>query len=193
MKAAIGGAGGILISVAVMLSTFGNVSTQILCKARTWQAMARDDLFFSRLEMLHGRYKTPNNALLAQAAWASVLLLALLSVYLLFDIRSSASYETIIAFFSATGTIFNIMTIYSLVIFRKRYPDVPRPYKAWLYPFSVIIVLLLLFFYLIVTLITALVPSLLGLLLMSSGLLYYFWKTKTRKGHSTENPGNDRR
>jgi amino acid transporter len=189
MKAAIGGAGGILISVAVMLSTFGNVSTQILCKARTWQAMARDDLFFSRLEILHGRYRTPNNALMAQAAWASVLLVALLAVYLLFDIKSGASYEMIIAFFTATGTIFNIMTIYSLVVFRKRYPDVPRPYKAWLYPFSVIMVLALLTFYLVVTLITALVPSLLGLVLMSSGLVYYFWKSKNKEKKSAHNAG----
>ncbi len=180
MKAALGGAGGILISIAVMISTFGNVSTQILCKARTWQAMARDDLFFNKLEILHERYRTPNNALLAQAAWASVLLLVLLFAYMFLDIRSNASYETIIAFFSATGTIFNIMTIYSLVIFRKRYPDMPRPYKAWLYPFSIIMVLLLLIFYLVVTLISALVPSLIGLVLMSSGLLYYRWKVKVR-------------
>ncbi len=180
MKAAIGGAGGILISLAVMVSTFGNVSTQILCKARTWQAMARDDLFFTKLGILHERYRTPNNSLLAQAAWASVILVGLLSVYLLCDIKPGASYETIIAFFSATGTIFNILTIYSLVIFRKKYPDALRPYKAWLYPYSIVAVLLLLLLYLIVTLITAPVPSLLGLILMSTGLVYYRWKAKAR-------------
>lgn len=180
MKAAIGGVGGILISIAVMISTFGNVSTQILCKARTWQAMARDDLFFKRLQFLHEKFKTPNNALLAQAVWASIMLIALLCVYLFLNMRSDTSYEIIIAFFSATGTLFNIMTIYSLVIFRKRYPDVQRPYKAWLYPFSIVIVLLLLIGYLIITLITALVPSLIGLILMSSGLVYYYWKRKKR-------------
>lgn len=176
MKAAIGGAGGILISAAVMLSTFGNVSTQILCKARTWQAMAHDGLFFTAMSPLHKTHRTPNRALIAQAAWASVILLALMAVYLTLDVKSSASYETIIAFFSATGTIFNLMTINSIFVFRKKYPDVPRPYKAWLFPYSVIIVSLLLGFYLIITMITAFIPSMVGLLLMSSGLLYYRWK-----------------
>lgn len=185
MKAAIGGAGGILISAAVMISTFGNVSTQIMVKARSWQAMARDGLFFTRLGDLHANYKTPNNALVAQAVWASVILLTLLFVYVFFNIRSDTSYETIIAFFSATGAIFNIMTIYSLFIFRKRYPHVRRPYRAWLYPFSVIFVLILMVFYLAITMITAFVPSLMGLALTSSGLIYYWRKkrsTITRSG-----------
>ncbi|HOD13733.1 MAG TPA: amino acid permease [Spirochaetota bacterium] len=181
MKAAIGGVGGVLISVAVMLSTFGNVSTQILCKARTWQAMSRDGLFFDAMSPLHERFRTPNRALVAQASWASVILLALMAVYLTLDVRSSASYETIIAFFSATGTIFNLMTINSIFVFRKKYPNVTRPYKAWLYPYSVIIVSLLLGLYLVITLITAFIPSLVGLFLMSTGLIYYRWKQTSRK------------
>ena len=181
MKAAIGGAGGVFISVAVMLSTFGNVSTQILCKARTWQAMAHDGLFFSLMSPLHRVYRTPNRALVAQAAWSSVILVALMAVYLTMNVKSSASYETIIAFFSATGTIFNLMTINSIFVFRKKYPDVNRPYRAWLYPYSVIIVSLLLGFYLVITMLTALVPSLIGLVLMSTGLVYYRWKMSSLK------------
>ena len=181
MKAALGGAGGILISGAVMLSTFGNVSTQILCKARTWQAMSRDGLFIGQLSPLHGRFRTPNIALIAQAVWASLMLLALMIIYLVYNIKSNTSYEMIIAFFSATGTIFNLMTIFSIFIFRKRYPDVARPYKAWLYPFSIIAVLLLLVVYLIITLLTAPVPSLIGLVLTSTGLLYYYGKIKAGK------------
>ncbi len=180
MKAAIGGAGGVLISIAVMLSTFGNVSTQILVKARSWQAMSRDGLFFNGLDRLHDRYKTPNRALVAQALWASVLLAMLAGVYIVLDIPSGRSYETIIAYFSATGAVFNIMTIYSIFIFRKRYPDAPRPYRAWLYPISIVIVLLLLVAYLLVTLITAFLPSMAGLLLTMTGLIYYFRKCRGR-------------
>jgi amino acid transporter len=162
-----------------MISAFGNVSTQIMVKARSWQAMARDGLFFNGLGDLHEKYKAPNNALVAQAVWASVILLTLLFVYIFFNIKSDTSYETIIAFFSATGAIFNIMTIYSLFIFRKRYPDVRRPYRAWLYPFSIILVLILMILYLVMTLVTAFLPSLLGLALTSSGLIYYLWKKKS--------------
>jgi APA family basic amino acid/polyamine antiporter len=178
MKSMLGSAGGILISVAVMISTFGNVSTQVLVKARTWQAMARDGLFFSRMGALHRKYRTPNSSLVAQAAWASVLLAGLLSAYLFFNIRSDTSYEKIIAFFSATGAIFNILTVFSIFIFRKKYPDAQRPYRAWLYPYSAIAVLLLLATYLVITFITAFLPSMVGLALTSSGLIYYFFKTR---------------
>ena len=166
MNIALGGTGGIFISAAVMLNTFGNVSTQILCKARTWQAMARDGLFFKFLGAIHPRYKTPNHSLIIQGAWASVLLL--------FAATAESSYEAIIDFFSATGSIFNIMTLASVIVLRKKFPDLHRPYKAWLYPWSVILVIILYSAFLVITLITAFLPSLMGLALTSSGLIYYY-------------------
>ncbi len=166
MQAAIGGVGGALISVAVMVNTFGNVSTQILCKARTWQAMARDGLFFRQFAIINDRFKTPNRALVFQGAWASVLLL--------FAASAQNSYEAIIDFFSCNGIIFNIMTLASVFVLRKKYPDAVRPYRAWLYPYSVIAVIAFYVIYLIITLITAFLPSMLGLLLTSTGLLYYY-------------------
>ncbi len=166
MQTAIGGLGGMFISVAVMINTFGNVSTQVLCKARTWQAMARDGLFFRSFAAIHPKYKTPNTSLIFQGLWASVLLL--------FAAQAQHSYEAIIDFFSCTGTIFNIMTIASVFILRKKYPDAARPYRAWLYPYSVIIVIAFYLFYLFITLYTAFLPSMLGLLLTSTGLVYYY-------------------
>ncbi|MDR3236916.1 MAG: amino acid permease [Spirochaetia bacterium] len=169
MQVAIGSAGGILISAAVMMNTFGNVSTQILVKARSWQAMARDGVFFKKLGELHPKYKTPNNALIVQAAWATVLMLFAATA-------AKSSYEAIIDFFSATGTIFNIMTFASVIILRKKYKDIERPYKAWFYPVSVIVVIAIYIAFLVFTLVTALVPSLTGFLLTSSGLVYYYRK-----------------
>jgi amino acid transporter len=166
MQAAIGSAGGILISAAVMMNTFGNVSAQILVKARAWQAMSRDGVFFKALGKLHPKYKTPNNALLVQAAWASALML--------FAANAQSSYEAIIDFFSANGTVFNIMTFASVIILRKKYKDLERPYKAWFYPVSVIVVIVIYAAFLILTLATAFLPSMLGLLLTSTGLLYYY-------------------
>lgn len=168
VRMAIGGTGGILISIAIMFSTFGNVSTQILCKARTWQAMARDGLFFKSCAKIHPEYKTPNYSLIAQGLWACVLLV--------FAASAKNSYEAIIDFFSCTGTVFNIMTFYSIFVLRKKYPDAPRPYRAWLYPYSTIFVISFYVIYLVITLITAFVPSILGLALTSTGLLFYYRK-----------------
>ena len=45
VQVVLGASGGILISIAVAINAFGNISTQILCKGRSWHAMARDDYF----------------------------------------------------------------------------------------------------------------------------------------------------
>jgi amino acid transporter len=58
IKVVLGATGGILISIAVAINAFGNISTQILCKGRTWHAMARDGLFFKNFGGLHPKYGT---------------------------------------------------------------------------------------------------------------------------------------
>ena len=88
-------------------------------------------------------------------------------------------YETVIDFFSATSTIFNLLTFGSIYILRKKYPDQDRPYKAFLYPTSMIIVLILYTSFLTLTLITAPIPSLLGIGLTATGSVYYFKKVRS--------------
>lgn len=166
VKMAVGTAGGVLISLTVMLNTFGNVSAQILCKARTWYAMSRDGLFVGPLSKIHPRHKTPNAALIVQASWASLLLMS--------AAFAEHAYETIIDFFSFTSSIFNVSTFIAVWILRRKYPQVPRPYRTWGYPLSLIIVLLIQIWFMITTLITAFLPSLLGIILTSTGLIYYY-------------------
>jgi len=166
MTKAMGSAGGIMIAAAVMLSTFGNVSTQILVKSRTWYSMARDGLFFSPLGRLNSKYKTPNAALVAQAGWASVLLLG--------ASLNERTYETIIDFFSFTSAVFNVSTFISVYVLRKKYPDVSRPYRAWGYPWTLIAVLVIHIWFMVVTLIDAFIPSMLGIILTCTGFIFYY-------------------
>lgn len=166
MRVAIGTTGGVLISLAVMLNTFGNVSAQIMCKARTWYAMARDGLFIRNLNRVNPRSKTPNVALVTQAGWASILLFA--------AAFAENAYETIIDFFSFTSSIFNVMTFTAVFILRRKFPNQHRPYRTWGYPYTLIVVLIIQVWFMVTTLITAFIPSLLGILLTSTGLLYYF-------------------
>ena len=166
MRTAIGATGGILISLAVMLNTFGNVSTQILCKARTWHAMARDGLFIGPIGKIHPKYKTPNRALLLQGVWASLMLCA--------ASFAASAYETIIDFFSFTSSVFNIMTFAAVWVLRKKHPEVFRPFRTPGYPFTLIVVLAIYLWFAFVTVITAPLESLLGILLTCTGLIYYY-------------------
>ena len=180
VEVVMGATGGILISIAVAINAFGNISTQILCKGRSWHAMARDGLFFDSFKKLHPTYATPNNALIGQGVWATVLLTgAILSSYFQSGDTGNNMYETVIDFFSATSTIFNILTFGSIYILRKKYPDKDRPYKAFFYPISMIVVLVLYISFLLLTLITAPIPSLLGIGLTATGSIYYFRKVRS--------------
>lgn len=165
MKVVLGSAGALLVAAAIMVSTFGNVNTQILVKSRTWYAMARDKLFFNSLSRIHPKYKTPNYSLFAQAAWASVLIIC--------ATFASSAYEAVIDYFSFTSSIFNVLTFASVYVLRKKFPDVSRPYKTWGYPITLIIVLLIQGTFMLVTLFTAFLPSLLGIGLTLTGLIYY--------------------
>lgn len=166
MQAAIGTTGGVLISLSVMVNTFGNVSTQILVKARTWYAMSRDGLFIGPLAKIHPKYRTPNTALIVQGLWATVLLLG--------AAFAEHAYEAIIDYFSFTSSIFNVSTFAAVWVLRRKYPNAPRPYKVWGYPYTLILVLLIQAWFMVTTLITALLPSLLGILLTCTGLIYYY-------------------
>jgi len=171
LQLALGSTGGILISLAIVFNTSGNVSAQIMVKSRTWYAMGRDGLFPRWLGELN-HHGVPARALLIQGFWASVLLLA--------AGLAENIYNRIIDFFSFTSTIFNISTFAAVWILRRKYPDALRPYRAWGYPYTLWIVLLIQGAFLFFTLWTAFWPSMMGAALTLTGLIYYYWRK--RKG-----------
>lgn len=42
-----------------------------------------------------------------------------------------------------SGMIFKSLTFASVIVLRKKYPDMNRPYKVWFYPFSVYLIVLI--------------------------------------------------
>ncbi len=172
MQKVFGTGGALFIAIAIMISTFTNVNTQIFCKTRTWFAMSRDGMFFEKLKYLHPKYLTPNNATWLQAVWASVLLL--------FATSSENAYESIIDYFAFTSGVFNTLTFAALWVLRIKMPKANRPYKAWGFPYTLIIVLAIQVFFMVTTLITSFTASLFGIALTCTGLIYYFMVVKKR-------------
>ena len=180
MGKSLGITGASVLAILVMLSTFGNTSAQIMVKSRTWYAMARDRLFPRMFGVLHATYKTPNQAILLQAGWATCLL-----CYAHF---SSNAYESLIDLFSFTSAVFNILTITSVVILRKKIPLSKRPggggnkgnnitqklFQAPFFKTTVSITLLIHIWFLVVTLISRPYASLMGVGLTLTGLFYYY-------------------
>lgn len=171
----LGNAGKTIFTLGAFISIFGSCNGCVLAFPRQYYAMAKDGLFFKTFAKVHPKYKTPVPALIASAV---------VSILLIFT--GTFSQLTTMVVFSAW--IFYIMTIFSLFILRKKYPDMERPYKAWGYPVLPIIVVIASTFILINTLIEDPRSSLIGLIVPLIGVpVYYIFKNRMNGGAQEKN------
>jgi basic amino acid/polyamine antiporter, APA family len=75
-KASLGPWAGILVAVAILISTFSSTNSVLLTAPRVFFAMANDNLFFAKLAEVHPRFGTPAFAILVLGLWSCVLALA---------------------------------------------------------------------------------------------------------------------
>ena len=167
MSAMVGPVGATLISLAILCSTFGALSANVLAGPRVLFAMARDGVFFEPLAKIHPRAETPAHAIWALAIWASVLSL-------------SGGYEHLITMSQFANWIFFTMVISSVILLRRRHPEWERPYRVPGYPWTVIVFVLVSSVFVVNTLVGSATSSLLGLGLLLCGIPFYVWSTRRR-------------
>jgi APA family basic amino acid/polyamine antiporter len=156
-----------MTAVAIMVSSFGSLQASVLANSRIPFAMARDGLFFRSLVRLSPRSNVPVRAILAQAAWGSVLAL-------------SGSYDTLTDSVIFASWLFYGLTTASLFIFRKTMPDAPRPYRAHGYPVVPMIFLLATAALLVNTFVAAPREALQGVAVLAAGLpFYWYWSRRS--------------
>jgi APA family basic amino acid/polyamine antiporter len=66
-----------IMTIVALVSLLASISAMPFAGPRVCFAMARDGLFFGGAARLHPRYRTPAVAIIAQAAWSSLLVLVL--------------------------------------------------------------------------------------------------------------------
>ncbi len=128
-KIIFGQAGTIIIAIMIMISTFGCNNGIILAGARVYYTMANDKLFFSKVGKLN------NNQVPANALWLQCIFACAWSL--------SGKYGQLLDMISFVVVGFYILTIIGIFILRKKRPDLPRPYKAFGYPFLPLIYILM--------------------------------------------------
>jgi APA family basic amino acid/polyamine antiporter len=162
-----------IVSAAVLVSIFGGLNGAILAGPRIYYAMAKDELFFRKAAEIHPRYRTPGFSIFIQALWTSVLVI-------------SGTVEQLITFSMFIGIAFWALTASAVFILRKKYPDLPRPYKIWGYPCVPAIFVIASIGILLNTLVQRPVESLIGIVFTVLGIpVYYLWCRKSRKKAST--------
>jgi APA family basic amino acid/polyamine antiporter len=151
-----------LTAAALMVSSFGSLHASVLANSRIPFAMARDGLFFRSLAKLSPRSKVPIRAILAQAAWGSVLAV-------------SGSYDTLTDSVVFVSWVFYGLSIASLFIFRRTMPHAHRPYRALGYPVVPFIFLIVTVALLLNTFVAAPRQALQGVAVLLAGLPFYWW------------------
>jgi APA family basic amino acid/polyamine antiporter len=121
MSVVFGDYAAIIMAVFIMISTFGCNHGLILAGPRVYYAMAKDGLFFRKVGQLNKK-GVPGFALAVQCIWSVLLCL-------------SGTYSDLLDYVIFAVLIFFSLTILAIFILRTKRPDIPRPYKAFGYPF----------------------------------------------------------
>ncbi|HXO43403.1 MAG TPA: amino acid permease, partial [Thermoanaerobaculia bacterium] len=157
-----------LVSLAVLISTFGCLSATILYSSRIYQPMAADGVFFPALATIHPRYRTPTASLWAQTLWTVILTV-------------SGTYEQLYTYVVFASVVFHAAAATAVFVIRRRRPGVAVAYRTWGYP--VVPALFVLACLLLVgnTLVQRPVESLWGLGLVALGLPAYALFSRRRR------------
>jgi APA family basic amino acid/polyamine antiporter len=117
----LGGRAGDIMGGVSIISLMAGLSAWTFAGPRVYYAMARDGVFFSAAGRVHPRFKTPMVAIVAQAAWTSVLVL-------------TGSADSLTRYTGFAITLFAGVAVAAVFVLRTREPDAPRPFKALGYP-----------------------------------------------------------
>jgi APA family basic amino acid/polyamine antiporter len=115
-----GGAG--FVAAAMALSIFVTLNGTVMSGARVPFAAARDRLFFRQFAHIHPRFQSPSTSLVVQGLLSTVLLLFLSQFQQHFELAVFAEW------------LFYMLTTTTVFVYRRRRPDLPRPYRVWGYP-----------------------------------------------------------
>lgn len=118
----LGGVGASIVSAGMALSMLVTLNGTTMSGARVPFAAARDGYFFPSIAQVHPRFLTPSAAILLQLVLAVSLLLIGENFRQLFTLAIFAEW------------LFYMITASTVFVFRRREPNVARPYRVWGYP-----------------------------------------------------------
>jgi len=155
-----------LVSALMALSILASASAMILAGPRVYFAMASDGLFPKRMAGIHSQYRSPASALFFQSLWSSVLIL-------------SGTFEQLIVYSGFVLVLFSGLAVASLMVLRWRRPELARPFRVPLYPYTPLVYLGFSAWILVYTLRGRPTEALFGIATVLLGLpLYSYWRRR---------------
>jgi APA family basic amino acid/polyamine antiporter len=171
-----GDTGGRIVAAMICIGLVSSISAMMWIGPRVTMTMG-EDIAALRLFSRKSRQGAPTYAILFQLAVASLMLL-------------TRSFEAVLDFIQFALLFCSFFTVLGVIKLRITHPDLPRPYRAWGYPFSPLVFLLVTAFMMYYLLTQRPLQSALGTLTMVSGLLIYaIFRKRADPGAVTASPG----
>lgn len=172
LQVVMGPRGAQLIAAAVMLSTFGFMSNQILTSPRVYHAMAQDGIFFKPVAWVHPVSRVPVIAIALQGIFAIVIAL-------------SGRYDQILNYVTSVDYVFFGLSAIALFVFRARdshAAGAPAPqFRVPGHPFSTALFMVVAFAVVLDTYVKSPRDSLIGLAILLAGIpVYYLFLARRR-------------
>ncbi|MCA9173731.1 MAG: amino acid permease [Planctomycetales bacterium] len=200
-----GAPGRAAVSVAIMLSTFGAINSNLLLAPRVTFAMGRDRTFFRGLGAVHVNYRTPVVAIVVAAVTSIGLMVAVaLGKFLVSGVDASAlgelsrrvveslqqesAFELLTNFVVFSVGVFFILCVVGLMVLRRREPHLERPYRTWGYPVVPIVFVLCYVAFMAQAYLSQRFESQMGLLGILLGVPVYFAYQKWGAGPEDDSP-----
>jgi amino acid transporter len=117
-----------IVTVLILITAFASVFSGLLGGSRVPYNAARDRLFFRSFGELHPRHHFPHIALLVMGVITAI--------------GSFFDLTTVINMLLAVSILIqSVAQVIALTVLRHRQPNLPRPYREWLYPIPSVIAL----------------------------------------------------
>jgi APA family basic amino acid/polyamine antiporter len=120
------------VALTILVSTFSAANSVILTAPRVFYAMAKDNLFFKKLAVVHVQLRTPVFAIVALGAWSAVLVCA----------GELGSFQKLIEGVIFIGWIFYGLGAAAIFPIRRASGSKPIPYRVPGYPWTPILFVL---------------------------------------------------
>ena len=159
-EAAFGDLGGRFTGLVFAMLLVSTVSAMTLAGPRVIQVIGEDFPALKRLAKTNAD-GIPSTAIFLQSS------LALLFIF-------SSSFESILVFAGFTLALNSFATVLGIFVLRWQQPDLPRPYRTFLYPLPPLIYLALTGWTLWFVLVSRPAEGLFGIGIIGSGLIFYF-------------------
>ncbi len=157
-----------LVALTILISVFSAINSVSLTAPRVFYAMAKDGLFFRKLAEVHPRFQTPAFAITLLGVWSAVL-------------ACMGEFQELVNYTMFVAWIFYGLGAASVFAYRRKFPDLPRPYLVPAYPWTPLLFTAAAFALVLNVMVSTPRNAAIGLGIVALGLpAYAMWRNRNR-------------